>query len=180
MAHDIDVAAYIYQQQGWMDSWRLQKLTYYSQAWSLAWTGRPLFDERLQAWDDGPVAPDLFRANKYDRVGTTIRGADVAHLREADQRIVDAVIAFYGDMGKSDIINLTHAEPPWKVAYDRGRNTEIAKPSMTSYYSKAAALELPGPARPELPEPTVTAVQFMEHLAIQRQIWAGTLELLAR
>lgn len=33
-----DVAKYILEKQGRMSTWKLQKLCYYSQAWSLAWT----------------------------------------------------------------------------------------------------------------------------------------------
>ena len=41
-------------------SWKLQKLVYYCQAWSLVWDERELFPERLEAWADGPVCPDLY------------------------------------------------------------------------------------------------------------------------
>lgn len=64
----LDIARYcsIYLQQegGWIDSWSLQKLTYYSQAWSLAWDSDPLFEEKFEAWSDGPVSRKLFQANK--------------------------------------------------------------------------------------------------------------------
>jgi hypothetical protein len=50
-----DVAAYILEKKGEMSAWRLQKLVYYSQAWSLVWDERPLFDEPIQAWANGPV-----------------------------------------------------------------------------------------------------------------------------
>ena len=37
MASVYDVAAYILEKQGAMTTWKLQKLVYYSQAWSLVW-----------------------------------------------------------------------------------------------------------------------------------------------
>jgi hypothetical protein len=42
-----DVAAYILKKKGKMCRWKLQKLVYYSQAWSLVWDGAPLFDEPI-------------------------------------------------------------------------------------------------------------------------------------
>ncbi|WP_307850044.1 MULTISPECIES: type II toxin-antitoxin system antitoxin SocA domain-containing protein [unclassified Saccharopolyspora] len=42
-----------------MTAMKLQKLVYYSQAWHLVWDERPLFDEPVQAWANGPVVPDL-------------------------------------------------------------------------------------------------------------------------
>lgn len=45
MANIISVAKYILEQRGAMTTMKLQKLCYYSQAWSLAWDDKPLFDE---------------------------------------------------------------------------------------------------------------------------------------
>ena len=64
MANIISVAKYILEQRGAMTTMKLQKLCYYSQAWSLAWDDKPLFDEDFQAWANGPVCPELFRWHK--------------------------------------------------------------------------------------------------------------------
>ena len=47
-----------------MSTWKLQKLCYYAQAWSLAWTEKSLFDEDFEAWANGPVCRELFYAHK--------------------------------------------------------------------------------------------------------------------
>lgn len=47
MANVSDVAAYILQKHGRMTTMKLQKLVYYSQAWSLVWDEKPLFQERM-------------------------------------------------------------------------------------------------------------------------------------
>ena len=64
MASVFDVAAYILERRGRMTAMKLQKLVYYSQAWSLVWDGRPLFDDEVQAWVNGPVVYDLFKAHQ--------------------------------------------------------------------------------------------------------------------
>ena len=53
-----DTAAYIYRKyapmakdHGDMDKIKLQKLVYYSQAWSLVFDDEPLFGEPIEAWD---------------------------------------------------------------------------------------------------------------------------------
>ena len=46
----VDVAAYILQEQGPTPALKLQKLVYYSQAWSLVWDDKPLFEEEIEAW----------------------------------------------------------------------------------------------------------------------------------
>ena len=60
MTSVFDVAKYILEQKGPMSTWKLQKLCYYSQAWSLAWGDGALFPEEFQAWSNGPVCRPLF------------------------------------------------------------------------------------------------------------------------
>jgi uncharacterized phage-associated protein len=65
MADVFDAAAYILKVCGDCDelpvtTWKLQKLVYYSQAWSLVWDDEPLFPEEIQAWANGPVCPALY------------------------------------------------------------------------------------------------------------------------
>jgi Protein of unknown function (DUF4065) len=42
-----------------METRKLQALVYLSQAHHLASTGRPLFDEPIEAWAEGPIVPAL-------------------------------------------------------------------------------------------------------------------------
>ncbi len=60
MAQVADVAAYILEKCGPMTAMKLQKLVYYSQAWHLVWTEKPLFDNRIEAWANGPVVWELY------------------------------------------------------------------------------------------------------------------------
>ena len=60
MASVFDVAKYILENCGTMSTMKLQKLCYYSQAWSLVWDDTPLFEEDFHAWANGPVCKELF------------------------------------------------------------------------------------------------------------------------
>lgn len=64
MASAHDVAAYILKRMGQMTAMKLQKLVYYSQAWSLVWDEAPLFNERIEAWANGPVVRELYEAHR--------------------------------------------------------------------------------------------------------------------
>ncbi|HSX11345.1 MAG TPA: type II toxin-antitoxin system antitoxin SocA domain-containing protein, partial [Chlamydiales bacterium] len=59
----LDVAAYILEKQPKNEpitAWKLQKLVYYCQAWSLVWDEKPLFKEKILAWANGPVVKELY------------------------------------------------------------------------------------------------------------------------
>ena len=40
-----------------IDNFKVNKLCYYAQGWSLAKLGYPLFDDEIEAWQYGPVIP---------------------------------------------------------------------------------------------------------------------------
>ena len=112
----LDVGQYIYDKLGKIDPWRLQKLTYYAESWSLAWDGESLFPEGFQAWADGPVSHDLHREDKWNRNGLAIDGADVGRLTERQRTVIDHVLSFYGSMSRGELIERTHREAPWVEA----------------------------------------------------------------
>lgn len=141
MASVFDTAKYILHKMGMMSTWKLQKLCYYSQAWSLAWTEVPLFDEDFEAWANGPVCRELFYAHQGKFVvdeNDLVRG-DVANLSADQKDTIDVVLRDYGDMEPFELRELSHSEKPWSDA--RGNlpddaicNKIISKDSMGSYY----------------------------------------------
>ena len=119
IARILDVAKYILKKCGTMTTMKLEKLCYYCQAWSLAWDGRPLFDEDFQAWANGPVCPQLFDKHR----GIFVVGpdwnelpAENYHFTTDQIETMDAVLRDYGDKAPHWLSELTHKEAPWKAA----------------------------------------------------------------
>ena len=111
-----DVAAYVLEKMGSMTTMKLQKLVYYSQAWSLVWDEKQLFEEDIEAWANGPVVRDLF---DYHRGMYEISAMPIGNsrlLNQEQQETVDAVLDYYGDKSAQWLIELTHMEDPWKQA----------------------------------------------------------------
>lgn len=143
MANVFNTARYVLDKCGPMSTWKLQKLCYYSQAWSLAWTGSPLFGEDFQAWSNGPVCPELFQAHKgLFEVSTAnipaSRESEPA-LTEDQKETIDRVLETYGSWQPYELREQSHEERPWKEA--RGNlpigersQTVIDKGVMGEYY----------------------------------------------
>lgn len=136
----IDVAAFILQERGNMTAMKLEKLAYYSQAWSLVWDERALFPERIEAWANGPVIPDLYRQHQGRfRVGPGDMPGDPAAIDATGQDSIRAVLGFYGDKSAQWLSDLTHQESPWRDARagladgERGQ-VEITPAAMAEYY----------------------------------------------
>lgn len=113
----LDVSRYILEKCGPMTAMKLEKLCYYSQAWSLVWDGSPLFEESFEAWANGPVCPVLFDMHRHM---FTVSVKDIPGNPEkltADQKAtIDAVIDAYGKLDAYQLSTLTHSEDPWRNA----------------------------------------------------------------
>lgn len=136
-----DTAKYILEKQGKMSTWKLQKLCYYSQAWALAWTERPLFDEDFQAWSNGPVCRELFNEHqgRYSIGANDLKHGDSSKLSEDEKDTINVVLKSYGGADPYALREQTHSETPWKNARgnlppDAKCTTIITKESMGEYY----------------------------------------------
>lgn len=112
---------------------KLQKLVYYAQGFTLAVTGKPLFNEPIEAWQHGPVVPDLYHRYKdhgaYGIPAPT--NVDFSKFSSEIKEILDEVYDVYGQFSAWKLRNMTHEEAPWK-------NTEkgdvISLSSMSEYF----------------------------------------------
>lgn len=113
-----DVAAYILSKLGRMTTMKLQKLCYYSQGWSLAWDGEPLYTESIEAWANGPVTVDLYRAHRGQfNVGPEdLQSGDSNNLQRDQLDTIDAVLEAYGHLSGQQLSDMTHSERPWLEA----------------------------------------------------------------
>jgi uncharacterized phage-associated protein len=129
-----------------MTAMKLQKLVYYSQAWSLVWDEKPLFADRIEAWANGPVVPTLYRKHKglFTIERKWASGGDAAKLSPTNKETVDVVLGYYGDKTLQWLSDLTHQEDPWKNARrglapgERG-DCEITHAAMAEYYASISA-----------------------------------------
>jgi uncharacterized phage-associated protein len=146
-----DVAAYILQKRGPMSTWKLQKLVYYSQAWSLVWDGEPLFGESIQAWANGPVVRDLYAKHRgrftLDADAWEAWG-DPGAFDQDQYDTMEIVLSTYGELTGRQLSLLTHSERPWREA--RGElgatepsSNEISQESMAAYYESLDAADVP-------------------------------------
>jgi uncharacterized phage-associated protein len=134
-----DVAAYILKKQGEMSAMKLQKLVYYSQAWSLVWDEKPLFRAKIEAWANGPVVPLLYLKHRGQFSLKAWPDGDSTKITGAAKETIDSVLKFYGDKTGQWLSELTHNERPWRdarkgVAADERGNGEITPAALAEYY----------------------------------------------
>lgn len=136
----LDVAEYILRKLGRMSTMKLQKLVYYCQAWALVWDEKPLFQEDVEAWANGPVIRELFNYHRGFFDIEHVYTGNPALLSEDDRETVDTVLNFLGNKSAQWLIQLSHSEPPWQEAREglpetaRGSRI-ISRDLMADYYS---------------------------------------------
>ena len=106
---------------------KLQKLVYFAHGWHLAYTGKPLIGEEIQAWDYGPVIDTLYRDLKgYGSGDVTGQIPEIEYLDQkftTTNPLVESpeirtflgnVVDVYGPLSAIQLSNMTHQpDTPW-------------------------------------------------------------------
>ena len=125
---------------------KLQKLCYYAQGFTLALTGKPLFNERIEAWAYGPVVPELY--SKYsDYVSNVIPYKNIdptENFNEDELEILNETYHVYGDYSALKLSRLSHSEPTWINHYHINSNDhkeEIPQEEMEIFFKTLVEYE---------------------------------------
>jgi uncharacterized phage-associated protein len=116
---------------------KLQKLLYYAQGVHLALHKKPLFGEKIEAWQHGPVCPPVYRKYKEftSKPIPVPTGFAPSALSKRDRDTLDEIHTVYGQFSAWRLREMTHSEPPWKNNYREGsRNVEIPHSEMRDYF----------------------------------------------
>ena len=121
-----------------IDDLKLNKLLFYTQGWSLARSGKTLFDDEIEAWDYGPVAPDVyhtFKGYKSNPITEPTFDFDESSLTADELELVLDVYSYYGKYTSRTLVNMTHEkDTPWRKVYVPGQNVPIPEPLMKEHF----------------------------------------------
>ncbi|WP_416191426.1 Panacea domain-containing protein [Neisseria sp. CCUG12390] len=121
---------------------KLQKLCYYAQGLSLGLNQAELFSDDFQAWQHGPVNPDLYskyREYQWRPIDIDIAASEVLPTTE-EQEHLRQVVAAFGKFDGAALSTMTHREQPWLEARagipeSEGSRETIQKNVMRNYFS---------------------------------------------
>lgn len=119
---------------------KLQKLLYYAQGKAIATTGNRLFPERIEAWQHGPVVPEVYHQTKHygrspiepdEFISDEFNWDDYSDIED----MLVAVWREYGIYSAWALREKTHSEKPWIDAFGDGPNTEITDAALKEFFS---------------------------------------------
>ena len=116
-----------------MSNMKLQKMLYYQQGFHLAYFGKPLFNEDIEAWMYGPVVPCVYEHFKGNgNLGLEPFAAEIA-LPDIEENLFNEVFQVYGAYSASGLMNMTHQEMPWQTTPTGVGNT-ISLDKMAKFF----------------------------------------------
>lgn len=124
-----------------IDPMGIQKFVYFAHGWNLAIFGSPLIQQRVEAWEYGPVISDLYQAFrefgrnpitqhalKFDfdpitgRVLETTPAIPATEETKETRALLDRVWESHKHLTSIELSNLTHLpNSPWTIARQQGK-----------------------------------------------------------
>lgn len=123
---------------------KINKLLYFAQGYYLKKYGVPMFPNTIEAWEHGPVIPEVYFAYRSNG-DRGIRGYDEAALAQVTpeaEGILYGVAREYGRYTAGALRSMTHViGSPWDQVYEANR-AHIAIPLsiMRDYFAELAEL----------------------------------------
>jgi uncharacterized phage-associated protein len=148
----IDIAAILGKR---LDQMKLQKLVYIMHGWNLAINDEPLINSRIEAWQYGPLIPELYSEfsvygrnpitkpvveysldNDLNLIANKIEIlADDNRTRE----LAENIFQIYGHLSGPQLSNLTHqTDTPWEKAFNISRKSEISDDCIKEHFKHLA------------------------------------------
>ena len=130
---------------------KMQKLLYFVYVWGLVKKGEPIFEEKFQAWPNGPVLKSVY--NELKQYGAMPIDLDFSNIEKKEdlknlekslgecKKIVDEVFEKYGSLQAFQLVNITHQEKSWLNAregldVDEPSNNELLDDDILSQYGE--------------------------------------------
>ncbi len=122
-----------------IDNLKLNKILYYAQGWSLIKNKTRLFEDDIQAWDYGPVIPDVYHTYKCCGKGPIVEPEDSFDESRLSGEELELLINVYMNYGKYTgwaLKDMTHANgSPWSQVYEKGMNRIIPLDIIEKYFA---------------------------------------------
>ena len=123
---------------------KLQKILYFVQAEFLVSTAdnSPCFSDAIEAWDFGPVVPNVYR--QYKIYGSAMIPSNpndefldfYESIKPEHKKMIESIVDEAANLTAYDLVQITHNQTPWKVAYRKGWNREITNQSLLNYFKE--------------------------------------------
>ena len=121
----------------YVNNLRLQKLLYFVQAKYLVEKEKPLFEERMEAWNFGPVVPKVYREYSYYGLNHIFcyDETDDFLIDSDTKKIINSMLDSCSEYATSTLVDIIHGQEPWIHAH-KSDDRVITPLAIYSYFAK--------------------------------------------
>lgn len=144
MIRAIDVANFFislfdcFEEDNDLTNMKINKLLYYAQGHSYERLGKPLFNDDIEAWENGPVVNGVYQNLKQynnNTVSAVIGDYNPDVFSSEEVELLLDIAREYGKYSASTLRNMTHAKgTPWQNAFDGSYHKQIPQEDIAEYF----------------------------------------------
>lgn len=117
---------------------KLQKILYFIQAEFLVTKNAPCFFEIIEAWDFGPVVPEVYHKYKIFGSANIPAPADLMTydvITDNDKKLMNDIIDNCVQYSASTLTEITQNQTPWIKAYKNNCDNVITNENIKKFFS---------------------------------------------
>jgi uncharacterized phage-associated protein len=119
---------------------KLQRLLYYSEAWTQVLLNRELFKEGLEAWSLGPSVQEVFTHYLEYKKIWHIEVLEILISRSILE-VLEQVFTVYGEMSDDLLESMSQSDEPWvkargELSHEQRCHNVISKDEIKEYFKK--------------------------------------------
>lgn len=136
----LDISKYVidyeYSKHRSVSNLRLQKLLYFVQAQFLVSNKASCFSDNIEAWEFGPVVPNVYHHYKIFGSSCIPRSivSESHDIKECDKVLINKILDKCARYSTSKLVSITHNQKPWKDAYLRKFDNTISTKEMRTFF----------------------------------------------
>lgn len=123
---------------------KINKLLYYAQGHSYERFNKPLFNDDIEAWENGPVINGVYQNLKQysnNTVSAVIGDYNPNVFSSEESELLLDIAREYGKYSASTLRNMTHANgTPWKNSFDGSYHKQIPQEDIAKYFMSNGTL----------------------------------------
>lgn len=126
------------QNNSFITNLKLNKLLYFVQGYSLVMTGKPLLNNRIEAWQDGPIIKDIYEKYKvYENkpITSVDKNYSESVFSSEELEVLLKVARKYGKLSANCLTTIVCKKgTPWNKAYVEGDKKNISNDEILNYF----------------------------------------------
>lgn len=119
---------------------KLNKLMYYAKGYYFDIKNEPLFDNKIEAWENGPVVKGIYSDYRYNGL---CKSTKRNKIEPEIVLLLKKINHIYGHKTSDELIELTHSESPWADVEEQvinRSNPDITDESLKKFFSNTSVI----------------------------------------